>query len=496
MQILTEYARQTDEVLAEHAAGGDQDAFAALYDRHFSGLYDFAVRMLRQDDAAADVVQNTFVKAWDALRKKNIPGNVKAWLYAVARNNAIDEIRHRKRLVQVNETAEGGSPAALAMADPSKVADPEILVQSKELVDLVWESSAGLSPNEYALLDLHLRRGFNADELAASLHLRKGAVYTKLSRLKDSLEESVTSTLLLRHGRRNCSELDGLLNRFDPTRLTPEVRKVVRNHLKDCPRCQESKRRYLSPVEMFSALVIVPAPAGIKESIWKNVSAHTLSSPPPSRPSRGMDRPLRWWKRSSAFTRLTIAAIAAAAIAVIVWGLANASGAGQPPTRDPSDVHSPSHQVGRLYPYTDNRIVMAWTPAAGARAYSVLWSQTRSDEPEARPQLPGDRGTDTSPALDPGSWFFIMRTQGASGTWTDTVRIGPFFIAAAPTPQPTITPTPTPTPTPAPTPRPTPTPSLTPQPTPSHSPNPSPSPSQSASLNPSPSATPKPSPKH
>ena len=484
MQVLTEYARQTDEVLAEQAAGGDQDAFAALYDRHFSGLYDFAVRMLRREDAAADVVQNSFMKAWDALQKKTIPGNIKAWLFAVARNNAIDEIRHRKRLVQINEAAEGGSPAALATADPSKVEDPEIVLQSKELVDLVWESAAGLSPNEYALLDLHLRRGFNADELAGSLHLRKGAVYTKLSRLKDSLEESVTSTLLLRHGRRNCSELDGLLDRFDPTRLTPEVRKVVKNHLKDCPRCQESKRRYLSPVEMFSALVIVPAPAGVKELIWKRVSAHTSSSPPPSRPSRGIDRSLRWLKGSSLLTRLTVAAIAAAVIAVIVWGLASASGAGQPPTRDPSDVHSSSHQVGRLYPSTDNRIVMAWTPAAGARAYSVLWSQIRSDEPEATPQLPGDRGTDTSPALGPGSWYFIMRTEGASGTWTDTVRVGPFLIAAAPTPtpQPTVTPLPSPTPSPVPaprpTPRPTPKPTPTPPPTPPHSPCPSPSPPQ------------------
>lgn len=487
MQVLTEYARQTDEALAEQASGGDQDAFAALYDRHFSGLYDFAVRIVRQEDAAADVVQNSFMKAWDALRKKNIPGNVKAWLYAVARNNAIDEIRQRKRMVQISETVEGGSPAALAMADPSKVVDPEMVLQSKELVDLVWESAAGLSPNEYALLDLHLRRGFNADELAASLHLRKGAVYTKLSRLKDSLEESVTSTLLLHRGRRNCAELDGLLDRFGPTRLTLEVRKVIRNHLKDCARCQESKRRYLSPVEMFSALVIVPAPAGMKESIWKNVSAHTLSSPATSVPSRGMDRPLRWLKGSSAFTRLIIASIAAAAIAVIVWRLASASGAGQPPTRDPSDVHSSSHQVGRLYPDTDNRIVMAWTPAAGARAYSVLWSQTRSDEPEARPQLPGDRGTDTSPALGPGSWYFIMRTQGASGAWTDTARVGPFLIAAAPTPQPTVTPTPVPTPSSAPTSQPTPTHSPGPSPTPSHNPSPRPSHTPSPSPSPSPS---------
>jgi len=236
---------------------------------------------LRQEEAAGDVVQNTFMKAWDALQKKKIPGNVKAWLYAVARNNAIDEIRHRKRTVQISETTERGSPAALAVAEASEVADPEILLQSKELVDLVWESAAGLTAAEYALLDLHLRRGFNAEELAASLRLSKGAVYTKLSRLKDSLEESVLSNLLMRQGRRHCSELNELLGRLQASRLTPAVRKAIRDHLRECPRCQESKRRYLSPAELFSALVIVPAPPGMQESIWKKVSAHIESAPPP-----------------------------------------------------------------------------------------------------------------------------------------------------------------------------------------------------------------------
>ena len=480
MPVLTEFERQTDEALAAQAGGTDRDAFAALYERHFSGLYDFAIRMLRQEDAAADVVQNTFMKAWDTMQKKNIPANVKAWLYAVARNNAIDEIRHRKRMVPIDASTQGDSPAAYALADPAKVADPEILLQSKELVDLVWDSAAGLSPSEYALLDLHLRRGLNADELATSLRLRKGAVYTKLSRLKDSLEESVTSTLLLRHGRRNCPELNLLLDGLRATRLTPQVRKAVQAHLHDCPRCQESKQRYLSPAEMFSALVLVPAPAGLQASIWKKVSAHMASTPPRGGPGQGVRRPLRWWSGLSALARLTLAALLAAAIVLIVWGLALAAGLGQPPTRDPADVHSLTHEVGRLYASTDNQIIMVWTPSPGARAFSVLWSQERG-EPDAKPQLPGDRGTDTSPPLGPGAWYFSLRTRGADGKWTDTVHVGPFLIASPPvvvttTPTPTPSPSPTSTPTPAPTKRPTPTPKATPTPTPTQTPHAQPTP--------------------
>ncbi len=205
-------------------------------------------------------------------------------------------------------------------------------------------------------------------------------------------------------------------------------------------------------------------------------------------PSQGIARPFRWWKRMSLLGRVIIAVIASVALVGIALGLALAGGAGQPPTQDPSDVHSLSHQIGQLYPHTENRIVMAWTPPAGARAYSVLWSQARDEAPDARPQLPGDRATATSPALGPGKWYFIMRTQGASGTWTDTVRVGPFLIALPPTPAPSPTPSPSPSATPSPSP------SATPSPSPSATRSPTPTPTQQPTATPAVSPTPTPTP--
>jgi DNA-directed RNA polymerase specialized sigma24 family protein len=82
------YDGQTDRELAIGAANGDQRALAALYDRYFPQVYDLAVRMVRDPEAAADVTQATFVEAAAGLRSGRVPEHPRAWLYAIAMGEA------------------------------------------------------------------------------------------------------------------------------------------------------------------------------------------------------------------------------------------------------------------------------------------------------------------------------------------------------------------------------------------------------------------------
>src|SRR5207302_6635479 len=88
-----------DAALILRAAEGDRDAFGELYLHYFQGIYDFAARTLRDRDLAGDVVQTTFTRAWEAVQKGARPQNVKAWLYTIARNDAIDQLRRAQRIV-------------------------------------------------------------------------------------------------------------------------------------------------------------------------------------------------------------------------------------------------------------------------------------------------------------------------------------------------------------------------------------------------------------
>jgi RNA polymerase sigma factor (sigma-70 family) len=247
-------AQEPDDALAARAAEGDRDAFGDLYERRHAELYDFAVRMVRDRETAADVVQNTFTRAWPALRTGTKPANVRAWLFGIARNLSLDELRLRRRVT--TDEALGRGLSELADVDAF---DPSEVVETKELAELVWTSAAELKPDDYALLDLYVRRGLNADELADNLGVRRGAVYTRLTRLRSSLAKAVATSLLLRHGRGRCSELDGIASSLagEPAR---ESRLVVQRHIESCENCRQTRGMYASPAQIFAGLTLLAPP--------------------------------------------------------------------------------------------------------------------------------------------------------------------------------------------------------------------------------------------
>src|SRR5580704_798273 len=85
-----------DADLAARIRTGEDQAFGQLYDRYAPRLYDFAIRLLRDPGAAEDLVQSTFVRAYehrDALRDT---GKVKSWLFTIAYNLAMNQIEARR----------------------------------------------------------------------------------------------------------------------------------------------------------------------------------------------------------------------------------------------------------------------------------------------------------------------------------------------------------------------------------------------------------------
>src|SRR2546428_8395615 len=269
--LVVQPVTASDEELAAWAAEGDDSAFALLYERHMQGSYDLAVSMLHDGEAAGDVVQSSFTAALRVLRRGKSWQNVRAWLYATVRIGAIDRLRQDRHRFRGSNG--DGLPAELITADEQPSSSPEAAAERTELAELVWRAAAALSPKEYSLLDLHLRKGLGADELAGAFGLRKGAVYTMLSRLRDSLEEAVSFTLLLRRGRRECAELDALLAALRATELRADIRRAIRDHLRRCAGCQERARRYAAPAELFSGIALVSMSGELRERLWARVAS-------------------------------------------------------------------------------------------------------------------------------------------------------------------------------------------------------------------------------
>jgi RNA polymerase sigma factor (sigma-70 family) len=511
----TQDHEQPDDYLVAQAATGDQAAFAAVYERYFDGVYDFALRTARHPDVAADVVQNAFVRAWDGIRKGRAGKNPKVWLYTIARKSAIDRIPRAHRPPSGTEPSEFiGRPPQFAQLDASLPPRVQAALEDEELVEIVWNSASAMSPKQYSLLDLHLRRRITADQLAESLGVTKSNVYTMLSRLRGALADSVTYTLLLRRGGAECRELGYLLSQMKESAYTKQTRRAIQAHVKNCSRCQANKRQQVSPLDVFAGLVLVPPAPGVKGGIWQRISSHIRGVPIPSdRHSR--DRPILAAPAININPRIAaavcgvIAVLVVLVLATLLLTSGGSTGANAP---DPSDVRGADREAGE--PSSDNTIEIEWTAVPGAKAYSILWSEEAEELPDTEPDLPGTATGTTSPNLDPGTWYFHLRTQGENDRWTSTVHVGPFEITGDEgdaTPRPTQTPVPgstTPTATPVPAPRfppvvpppapatPEPTPAPTPEPTPAPTPPPvtPPPATPTAAPTPAPSPTPAPTP--
>lgn len=261
----------TDDVIAEKLRARDTDAFAMIYDQYFQSVYDFCLRTVRDSELAADAVQTAFVRAWENPPAANRSHNIKAWLFTIARNVAIDELRKHKQVVRRQQDGEEDIREEYVVVDESRVSDPQMALHDSELVGLVWEAAQTLKPREYALLDMHMRQDLSTEEIAEELGVAKGNVYTMLSRLRASLDQSVRTILLIRRGQDDCTDLRSLLANFGDHTDTPEETQLIQRHVDSCMVCNSNQSRFVSPSEIFAGLSVIAVVPGLRSSVWDAV---------------------------------------------------------------------------------------------------------------------------------------------------------------------------------------------------------------------------------
>ena len=259
-----------DTSLIELAKGGDQAAFAELYTRYFDPVYDFVARMTRNRDEAADIAQDTFLKAMNALGGLHKGASFKSWIFTIARNTALNRIEKSSRTRPLTYEGEDGEEVGFDVVDTDRFSDPEEAAQASAVSALVWQAAAGLDPKQLSLLDLHLRQGLDSAEIADVLGVTKNNGYVMLNRLKKAVEESIGAFIMFKDGRQYCGDLDFALGGVDIDGMSPEVRKVVEKHVASCANCAERKKK-LAPLAAFAAFGAVGAPAGAKAHILEGL---------------------------------------------------------------------------------------------------------------------------------------------------------------------------------------------------------------------------------
>ena len=382
---IRRFEELSDRALASRSGNGDELALEALYERYVCDLSDLVLSVVRDPEIAADVVPRTFVRVWDRLRVGVRVDFVRAWLFATARDEALESLRQ--------EHPGGSAVDQFTVIDATRAAGNG---HDQDLVQLVRASAGRLSPSDYSLLDLHLRRGLSASEIALALGLERIGMGLRLSQLEAKLEAPVTASLLTRYGRGGCRGLDAVLR--DPSDADlGGVERAARRHLRGCAVCQEWLRNFARPAEVFAGLAAVPPSEHFRARSWERVSRHLAASRGEgavATPRRTMGVPRRPHVRASRGLALGAAAttlgvlIVAAALAAHERGWGDGS---QATAEAPTQV-TPVPSRGAFLPPGPNRRLTLLLEAgrwfqsdAGHRAYLRVGSGPRGGRVRVRP---------------------------------------------------------------------------------------------------------------
>lgn len=190
----------TDEQLVSRAQQGDLQAFETLTTRYEQRVYSLAVRMLRQEQDAEDVTQQTFLSALENLKGFRGDASFSTWLLRIAMHAALKIIRKRKGLPTVSldapsETAESEGD----IPHPEYIADwrhsPEELVRKNEIKSLLEEALNQLDEKQRLVFLLRDVEGLSIKETAEALRLTEANVKVRLLRARLQLRELLTREL-------------------------------------------------------------------------------------------------------------------------------------------------------------------------------------------------------------------------------------------------------------------------------------------------------------
>jgi RNA polymerase sigma-70 factor (ECF subfamily) len=189
-----------DAELVARAKAGELDAFEALTNRYEQRVYSLALRMLRQEQDAEDVTQQTFLSALENLGGFRGEAGFATWLLRIASHAALKVIRKRKGLNTVSlEEATEEADGYDTIPHPEYIADwrqsPERLVQNNEIQRLLDDALANLDEKHRLVFLLRDVEGLSVKETSEALGLSEANTKVRLLRARLQLREQLTRTL-------------------------------------------------------------------------------------------------------------------------------------------------------------------------------------------------------------------------------------------------------------------------------------------------------------
>ncbi len=176
-----------DDALVERAVGGDENAYKKLVDKYERAIYFHILKMIRDKNQVEDLVQETFVKAFDNLNSYSTNYAFSTWLYRIATNHTIDYLRKKKlKTLSIDEpmkTRDGD----MEMQLPDEDASTDRSVIRKQRQQMVRQAIEDLPPKYRKVIQMRHMEEKSYQEIADVLDKPLGTVKAHIFRAREML---------------------------------------------------------------------------------------------------------------------------------------------------------------------------------------------------------------------------------------------------------------------------------------------------------------------
>ncbi|HEY4033567.1 MAG TPA: sigma-70 family RNA polymerase sigma factor [Ktedonobacteraceae bacterium] len=210
-KTLTLSSEMTDGALIELILTGEQRAFETLVSRYQHSLFNFLCHFLYNSELAADVLQDVFVKLYTSLSTLHTDQPLKPWLFQIARNRALDELRRKHPIafsqLEVTEEENDLSPVEIL---PDRDPLPEELAENHELEQALQNAIEALPAKFRQVVLLRYVGQIRFKEISSVLHMPEATAKTYFQRARPLLKHALSSC---RYGSDECETSVSILTK-------------------------------------------------------------------------------------------------------------------------------------------------------------------------------------------------------------------------------------------------------------------------------------------
>lgn len=165
--------------LIARSIDGDHEAYAELVDRYKNAVYRHSFAIVRDEDVAEDIAQETFISAYYNLRRYNNKYRLATWLFKISTNKCLNYLKKKSKEIAADDTL------------IAKIASPGHTPHTSALEAELYEAVERLRPNYRAVISLHYWQGLDYAATAEVMGAPINSVRVWLKRAKEELRKEL-----------------------------------------------------------------------------------------------------------------------------------------------------------------------------------------------------------------------------------------------------------------------------------------------------------------